>query len=115
MRKVLTSFEIFSQPDGPVGKPNQPVHWVLFVGTTVWVLCFVCIGSWSFRVRIVLCLFFWIPHYVRKVLTSFEIFSQLDGPVGKLNQPVHWVLFFWNNSLGTLLCLCQILAIQSQN
>ena len=23
-------FEIFSQPDGPVGKPNQPVHWFSF-------------------------------------------------------------------------------------
>ena len=30
MRKVLTKFEISSQPDGPVGKSNQPVHWVLF-------------------------------------------------------------------------------------
>ena len=35
MRKVLTSFEIFSQPDGLVGKSNQPVHWVLFVRTIV--------------------------------------------------------------------------------
>ena len=45
MRKVLTSFEIFSQPAGPVGKPNQPVHWVMFVETVVWVLCIVCVGS----------------------------------------------------------------------
>ena len=58
VRKILTSFEIFSQPDGPVGKPNQPVHWVRFFGTSVWVLCFVCIGSWPFGVGIALCLFF---------------------------------------------------------
>ena len=43
--KVLKSFEIFSQPAGPVGKLNQPLHWVLFVGTAVWVLCFVCVES----------------------------------------------------------------------
>ena len=41
----MTSFEIFSQPSGPVGKLNQQVHWVQFAGTAVWVLCFVCIGS----------------------------------------------------------------------
>ena len=58
MRKVLKSFEIFSQPDGPVGKPNQLVHWVIFSGIAVWVLFFVCVGSLSFRVGIALCLFF---------------------------------------------------------
>ena len=58
MRKVLTKFEIFSQPNGQVGKPNQPVHWVLFVGTSIWVLFFVCVGSCSFGVRIALSLFF---------------------------------------------------------
>ena len=62
----MTSFEIFSQPDGPVGKPNQSVHWVLFAGTIVWVLFFVCVSSWSFRVRIALRLFCWIPDSVRK-------------------------------------------------
>ena len=93
MRKVLTSFEIFSQPAGPVGKPNQPVHWVLFAGTAVWVLCFVCVGSWSFGVEIALRLFFWIFDSVRKVLKIFVIFSQLAGPVGKSNHSVHWVLF----------------------
>ena len=56
--KVLKNFEIFSQPAGPVGKPNQPVHWVIFSGTAVWVLCFICVGSWSFGVRIALHLFF---------------------------------------------------------
>ena len=42
---ILKNFEIFSQPAGPVGKPNQPVHWVLFAGTAVRVLCFVCVRS----------------------------------------------------------------------
>ena len=58
-----------------------------------WVLCFVCIGYWSFGVGITLHLSCQIIDFVRKVLTIFEIFSQLDGPVGKLNQPVHWVQF----------------------
>ena len=94
MRKVWTSFEIFSQPDGQVEKPNQPVHWVRFSGMAVWVLFFVCIGSLPFGVGIALRLvFFWIPDSMRKVLTSFEIFSQLYGPIGKPNQPVHWVKF----------------------
>ena len=93
MRKVLKNFEIFSQSAGPVGKPNQPVHWVQFVGTVVWVLCFVCFGSWSFRVRIALRLSCWIPDSMRKVLTSFEIFSLPSGLVGKQNQPIHWVKF----------------------
>ena len=56
LRKVLKFFEIFSQPDGLVGKPNQSVHWARFSGTAVWVLFFVCIGYWSFEVRIALCL-----------------------------------------------------------
>ena len=93
MRKVLKIFEIFYQPYGPVGKPNQSVHRVLFAGVAVWVLCFVCIGSWSFGVRIELCLSCWIPDSMRKVLTSFEIFFPLYGLVGKPNQPVHWVRF----------------------
>ena len=58
LRKVLKFFEIFSQPSGLVGKPNQPVHRVRFSGTAVWVLCFLCIGSWSFGVGIVLRLFY---------------------------------------------------------
>ena len=60
MRKVLTSFEIISQPNESVGKLNHPIHWVLFARTTVLVLCFVCVGSWSFGVRIALRLFCWI-------------------------------------------------------
>ena len=51
----MKSFEIFSQLDGSVGKPNQPIHWVEFAEMAVWVLCFVCVGSWSFRVGIILC------------------------------------------------------------
>ena len=89
----MTSFEIFSQPAGSVGKPNQPVHWVMFVGTIVLVLCIVCVDSWSFGVRIALRLSCWILDSVRKVLKSFEIFSQPAGPVGKPNQLVHWVKF----------------------
>ena len=51
--------------------------------TRVRVLCFVCVGSWSFGVGIALRLSYWILDYVRKVLTSFEIFSQPAGLVGK--------------------------------
>ena len=69
-------FEIFSQLAGSVGKPNHPIHWVQFTEMVVWVLCFVCVGSWSFRVGIILCLSCWIYDSVWKVLKSFEIFSQ---------------------------------------
>ena len=94
MRNFLESIEIFSQSNGPVGKSNQSVHWVLFAETSIWVLCFIYVGSWSFGVKISLYLFFWIPDSIRKVLTSFEIFSQPAGPVGKPNQLVHYVQFF---------------------
>ena len=93
MRKVVKIFEIFYQPYGPVGKPNHSFHRVHFVGTTVWVLCFVCIGSWPFKVRIALCLSFWILDSMRKVLKIFEIFSPPYGLVEKPNHPVHWVRF----------------------
>ena len=89
MRKVLKTFEIFYQPDLLVGKPNQNIHWVMFSGTTVWVLFFVYVGSWSFGVGIELRLFFWIYDYVRKVLENFENFSQLAVPVGKPDLSVH--------------------------
>ena len=59
----------------------------------VWVVCFVCVGSWSFGVGIVLCFSFWIPDFIRKVRKIFEIFYQSSGLVGKPNQPVHWVRF----------------------
>ena len=81
MIKVLTSFEIFSQPEGLVGKLNQPVHMVRFSETAVWVLCFVYIGSWSFVVRIALRLFFWIPNYVRNAVKNVQNFSQSFGLV----------------------------------
>ena len=84
----MISFTIFSHPDGPVGEPNQPVHWVRFAGKVVWVICFVCVGSWSFRFGIALHLSCWIPEFVRKVL--------------KLNHLVHWVMFFGT----TVLVLC---------
>ena len=74
IRKVMKFFEIFSQPSGLVGKPNQPVHWVRFSRTAVCLLLFVYIGSWSFVVRIALCLFCWIPDFVRNVLTKFQNF-----------------------------------------
>ena len=53
--------------------------------TRVRVVCFVCVGFWSFRVKIELHLSCWIPDFVRKVMKSFEIFSQPSGPVGKPN------------------------------
>ena len=59
----------------------------------VWVVCFVCVGSWSFGVEIAFCLSFWIPDFIRMVLNFFEIFFQSSGLIGKLNQPVHWVSF----------------------
>ena len=93
MRKVLKNFEIFYQLDGLVWKPNHPVHWVLFSRTIVWVLCFVCVGSWSFEVGIALRLFCWIPDSVRKILKNFENFSQLAKQVGKPNHPVCYVQF----------------------
>ena len=59
----------------------------------VWVVCVICVGSWSFGVGIALCLSFWIPDFIRMVMNFFEIFSQSSGLVGKPNQPVHWVRF----------------------
>ena len=38
VRKILKIFQIFSQPSGPVGKKNQPVHLVQFAGTAIWVV-----------------------------------------------------------------------------
>ena len=74
-------------------KQNQPVHLVQFAGTTVWVVLFICVGSWLFGVIIELYLSCWIPDFVRKLLNFFEIFCQPSGPVGKPNQPVHLVQF----------------------
>ena len=71
MRGILNIFENFSQPDEPVVKPKQPVRQVMFFRTIVRVLGIVCISSQPFGVRIVLCLFFWIPNPLRKILTNF--------------------------------------------
>ena len=40
----------------------------------VWVVFFVCVGSWSFGVGIVLCLSCWIPDFIRKVLKFLKSF-----------------------------------------
>ena len=71
----------------------------------IWVVCFVCVGSWSFGVGIVLCLSSWIPDFLRKVLKFFEIFSQPSVLVGKPNQPVHWVRFS-GTTVWVLVFLC---------
>ena len=34
------------------------------------------------------CFFFWFPHSVKNVLKNFQNCSQLDRPVGELDQPV---------------------------
>ena len=85
----MKSFEIFSQPARSVGKPNHPVNWVMFFGTAVRALCLVWIGSRTSKLRINHRLIFSIPDSMRKVLKSFEIFSQPAGLVGKSNQSVH--------------------------
>ena len=56
--------------------------------TLIRVVFIVCVGSWLFRVDIALRLCFWIPNF-EEFLTSFEIFPQPVGLVGKPNQPVH--------------------------
>ena len=89
MNKVLKNFESLSQPAELVGKPDQPIHLIQFVGTIVWVFCAVCVGSQSFGVGFLLDLFFWIPDSLRKVLTNFESLSQPDELVGKPDHPVH--------------------------
>ena len=89
MRKILTIFEIFSQPAGPIGKPNQQVHWVLFTGTQFgYFALFVMVLDHS-ELELHSVLFFWILDYVRKVLENFENFSQPDVLVGKPDLPVH--------------------------
>ena len=85
----MKKFQNYSQSAEPIRKLDQPVHKALFFGTTVRVLGIVCVSSQSFKVRIVLHLFFWIPDSMRKILQNFENFSQSDGPVRKLDQPVH--------------------------
>ena len=49
----------------------------------------VYVGSQSLGVGFVVCLFFWIPNSLIKVMTNFESLSKSDKLVGKLDQPVH--------------------------
>ena len=98
-----------------LGKPNQPVHLVQFAGTAVWVVRFVCVGSWLFGVGIELHLSCWIPDFVRKVLKIFEIFFQPSGPVGKTKPAGSFGSVCWNDSLGGFVCLCWFLVIRSRN
>ena len=98
-----------------LGKPNQPVHLVQFAGTAVWVVWFVCVGSWLFGVGIELRLSCWIPDFVRKVLEFFEIFCQPYGPIGKTKPAGSFGSVCWNGSLGGLICLCWFLVFRSRN
>ena len=51
--------------------------------TVVWVVWFVCVGSWLFGFGIELRLSCWISESFRKVLEFFESLYQPSGPVGK--------------------------------
>ena len=114
-RKVLEFFESLYQPSVSVGKTKPAVHLVQFAGMAVWVVLFVCVGSWLFGVGIELRLSCWIPDFVRKVLKIFEIFSQPSGPVGKSKPAGSFGSVCWNGSLGGLVCLCWFLVIRSRN
>ena len=57
--------------------------------TRVRTLGTVCVYSQSFEIGFVLCLFFWIPDSLRKVVRNFESLSQSPELVGKPNQLVH--------------------------
>ena len=98
-----------------LGKPNQPVHLVQFAGTAVWVVWFVCVGSWLFGVGIELRLSCWIPESFRKVLEFFESLYQPSGLVGKTKPAGSFGSVCWNGSLGGLVCLCWFLVIRSRN
>ena len=64
-------FEIFFNHLYRLEKPNESVHLVQFAGTAVWVVLFVCVGSWLFGVGIELRLSCWIPEFLRKALKIF--------------------------------------------
>ena len=71
-----------------------PISFMLFLclcclRTRVRSLGTVCVGSQSFGVGFVLCLFCWILESLRKVLKKFKSLSQSDELVGKPNHPVH--------------------------
>ena len=82
MRKILKNFESCSQSD-------EPVHSVMFFGTTVKALGIICVNFHLFRVRNVHPLFCGIPYYVRKVLTNFKNCSELVEPIREPDQLVH--------------------------
>ena len=98
-----------------LGKPNQPVHLVQFAGMAVWVVWFVCVGSWLFGVGIELRLSFWIPESFSKVLEFFESLYQPSGPVGKTKPAGSFGSVCCDGSLGGLSCLCWFLVIPSRN
>ena len=58
LRRIIKTFENCSQPVELVGKPDQPVLYVMFSEIAVRVLCIVWVSSHSFDVRIVQRLFF---------------------------------------------------------
>ena len=60
----------------------------MFSKIIVRVLFIVWVSSHSFGVRIVHCLFFWLPYSVKNVLSNFHNFSQPDQLVGELDHPV---------------------------
>ena len=74
MRRILNFFENYSQPDEPVGKSDKKVHSVLFFGTIVRVLGIVWIGSQSFKVGIVLHLFFLVFLLCEECFEKFSKF-----------------------------------------
>ena len=98
-----------------LGKPNQPVHLVRFAGTAVWVVGFVCVGSWLFGVGIELRLSCWIPESFWKVLEFFESLYQPSVSVGKTKPAGSFGSVRWSGSLGGLTCLCWFLVIRSRN
>ena len=83
--RILKNFENFSRLDESVGKPDQPVHKVLFSGIVVKALSIVCVGSHSFGIITIHPLFFGIPESMRKILKIFENCSQPVELVGKLD------------------------------
>ena len=58
------------------------------------VLCIIWVNSHSSGVGIIHRCFSWVPYSMKNVLTKFDIFSQSDRPIGKLNQPIRRVFVF---------------------
>ena len=72
LRTVLNRIDL-------LGK-DHAIHYVIFLGITIRVLCIVWVSSHSSRVGIIHHFFFWVPYSVRNVLKKFDIFSQLALP-----------------------------------